>query len=448
MIVFWINSCKNEDYVPKSEHKLNFCINYAIMGTVSVEVIALVERKEYIKSLIQWKDEQVIKVVTGIRRCGKSTLLAQYQQWLRKNGVPEEQIVSVNFEELEYEELLDYKKLYAYLKERLVSGKTTYIFLDEIQKVPYFEKAVDSIYVKPDVDVYITGSNAYMLSGGLATLLTGRYVEIKMLPLSFREFLEITGLEKQQGFAEYLRNGGLPYVASMERTTEKVETYLEGIYNTVIVKDIEDRQARKERDPDKRKVGDITLLKTIARYLASVVGSPVSIRSITNYLSSNGRKISPNTVGDYVEALTESFIFYPVERFDIAGKQLLQGNKKLYIVDLGLRNHILPRKSYDLGFSLENMVYFELLRRGYKVTMGKNGNAEVDFVAERQSAYKYFQVTADMTARETFEREIRPLENIRDHYEKTVLTADMLTVGNYNGIQVKNLMDWLLEADG
>ena len=448
MIVFWINSYKNEDYVPKSEHKLNSCINYAIMGTVSVEVIALVERKEYIKSLIQWKDEQVIKVVTGIRRCGKSTLLAQYQQWLRKNGVSKEQIVSVNFEELEYEELLDYKKLYTYLKERLVSGKTTYIFLDEIQKVPYFEKAVDSIYVKPDVDVYITGSNAYMLSGDLATLLTGRYVEIKMLPLSFREFLEITGLEKQQGFAEYLRNGGLPYVASMERTTEKVETYLEGIYNTVIVKDVEDRRARKERDPDKRKVGDITLLKTIARYLASVVGSPVSIRSITNYLSSNGRKISPNTVGDYVEALTESFIFYPVERFDIAGKKLLQGNKKLYIVDLGLRNHILPRKSYDLGFSLENMVYFELLRRGYKVTMGKNGNAEVDFVAERQSAYKYFQVTADMTARETFEREIRPLENIKDHYEKTVLTADMLTVGNYNGIQVKNLMDWLLEADG
>ena len=192
---------------------------------------------------------------------------------------------------------MDYKKLYAYLKERLVSGKTTYIFLDEIQKVPYFEKAVDSIYVKPDVDVYITGSNAYMLSGDLATLLTGRYVEIKMLPLSFREFLEITKLEKQQGFAEYLRNGGLTYVASMERTPEKAETYLEGIYNTVIVKDIEDRQKRRARDPDKRKINDIMLLKTIARYLSSVVGSPVSIRSITDYLSSNGRKISPNTVG-------------------------------------------------------------------------------------------------------------------------------------------------------
>lgn len=407
----------------------------------------MVERREYLKSLIQWKDEQVIKVVTGIRRCGKSTLLTQYQSWLQKNGVSEEQIVSVNFEELEYEDLLDYKKLYAYLKERLVSGKTTYIFLDEIQKVPYFEKAVDSIYVKPNVDVYITGSNAYMLSGDLATLLTGRYVEIKMLPLSFKEFLEITKLEKQQGFAEYLRNGGLPYVASMERTTEKVETYLEGIYNTVIVKDIEDRQARKESSPDKRKINDITLLKTIARYLSSVVGSPVSIRSITAYLSSNGRKISPNTVGDYVEALTESFIFYPVERFDIVGKQLLKANKKLYIVDLGLRNQILPRRNYDLGFSLENIVYFELLRRGYKVTMGKCGNTEVDFVAEKQSAYKYFQVTADMTLQETFEREMRPLVNIRDNYEKIILTADMLTVGNYNGIQVKNITDWLLETE-
>lgn len=407
----------------------------------------MVERKEYLKSLIQWKDEQVIKVVTGIRRCGKSTLLEQYQEWLLKNGNLAEQIVSINFEELEYEELLDYKKLYAYLKDRLVSGKTTYIFLDEIQKVPYFEKAVDSIYVKPDVDIYITGSNAYMLSGDLATLLTGRYVEIKMLPLSFGEFLEITELEKQQGFAEYLKCGGMPYVASMERTTEKVEAYLEGIYNTDIVKDIEDRQSRKESDPSRRKINDITLLKTIAKYLSSVIGCPQSIRSITNYLISNGRKISPNTVGDYVEALIEAFIFYPAEQFDIVGKQLLKANKKMYIVDLGLRNQILPRMNYDLGFSLENVVYFELLRRGYKVYIGRCGNAEVDFVAEKNQVYKYFQVTADMTAQGTFEREIYPLKNIRDNYEKTVLTADILSVGNYDGIQVKNLMDWLLEAD-
>ena len=405
----------------------------------------MVQRKEYLDQLISWKEEQVIKVVTGILRCGKSTLLLQFQQWLKENGVTEEQIVSINFEELEYEELQDYKKLYQYLKERLINGKTTYIFLDEIQKVPSFEKVVDSLYVKPDVDLYITGSNAYMLSGDLATLLTGRYVEIRMLPLSFREFLEMTSLESEQGFPEYLRNGGMPYIAAMNRTDEKVSTYLEGIYNTVIVKDIEDRQARKESDPHKRKITDIVLLKTIAKYLASVIGNPVSVRSITAYLTSNGRKISPNTVGDYVEALTESFIFYPAERFDIVGKQLLKASRKLYIVDLGLRNHILPRKNYDLGFSLENIVYFELLRRGYKVTIGKVGNTEVDFVAEKQGAYQYFQVTADMTAKETFDREIRPLENIRDNYEKIILTMDRLTPGNYNGILVRYLPDWLLD---
>lgn len=407
----------------------------------------MVERKEYLAELVGWKDEQVIKVVTGIRRCGKSTLLAQYQDWLRVNGVTDAQIVSVNFEELEYEELLDYKKLYAYLKERLVAGRTTYIFLDEIQKVADFEKVVDSLYVKPDVDIYITGSNAYMLSGDLATLLTGRYVEIKMLPLSLKEFLTITELDADRGFAEYLQCGGLPYVARMDRTTEKVETYLEGIYNTVIVKDIEDRQARKENEPSKRKVTDIALLKSIAKYLASVVGSPVSVRSITDYLISSGRKVSPNTVDDYVDALTESFIFYPAERFDIVGKQLLKINKKFYVVDLGLRNHILPRRNYDLGFSLENVVYFELLRRGYKVMIGKLGNTEVDFVAEKQGEYTYYQVTADMTAQETFEREMRPLTLIRDNYEKIILTADHLTVGNYNGIRVKNLVDWLLEKD-
>ena len=405
----------------------------------------MVERKEYLEHLIQWKDEQVIKVVTGIRRCGKSTLLLQYQEWLKASGVSDEQIVTINFEELEYEELQDYKKLYAYLKDRLCKGKMTYIFLDEIQKVSAFEKVVDSLYVKPQVDLYVTGSNAYMLSGDLATLLTGRYVEIKMLPLSFYEFLEITGSGQEQGLSEYMRDGGLPYVAVMDRTPEKVETYLEGIYNTVIVKDIEDRQARKESDSDKRKINDILLLKTIARYLASIVGNPVSIRSITDYFISNGRKISPNTVSDYVEALTESFIFYPAERFDIIGKQLLKTNRKMYIVDLGLRNHILPRRQYDLGFSLENIVYFELLRRGYRVMIGKVGSTEVDFVAEKQGTYTYFQVTADMTAQETFEREMKPLRRIRDNYEKIVLTGDRLTLGNYDGIQVKYLPDWLLE---
>ena len=405
----------------------------------------MVERKEYLQKLWSWKDEQVIKVVTGIRRCGKSTLLKQYQNKLKSVGVTEEQIISINFEELENEPLLDYKSLYQYIKERLCEDKMTYIFLDEIQKVTSFEKVVDSLHVKENIDIYITGSNAYMLSGDLATLLTGRYVEISMLPISFKEYVEITGILKEQAFSEYMKTGGFPYIAVMDRTDEKVEIYLEGIYNTVIVRDIEDRQARKEMNCGKRKITDITLLKTIARYLASVIGSPISIKSITNYLISSGRKVSANTVSDYVDALTESFIFYSVDRFDIVGKQLLKVNKKLYMVDLGLRNHILPRKRYDLGFSIENIVFFELLRRGNKVNIGKYGSTEVDFVAQKQGVIVYYQVTADMTAEETFEREMRPLKEIKDNYEKIVLTLDHFSLGNYDGIKVINVIDWLLE---
>ena len=403
----------------------------------------MVQRKEYLEKLISWKDEQVIKVVTGIRRCGKSTLLSQYQDYLKQHDILEEQILAINFEELEYEELLDYRKLYQYIKDKMCAGKTTYIFLDEIQKVEGFEKVVDSLYVKADTDLYITGSNAYLLSGDLATFLSGRYVEISMLPLSFSEYLELVQKDKDSAFADYMKYGSLPFVAAMDKIDEKVDTYLEGIYNTVIVKDIEDRQKRQESDPQKRKITDITLLKTIARYLASVIGSPVSIRSITDYLTSSGRKISPNTVNDYVEALTESFIFYPAERFDIAGKQLLKANKKYYIADLGIRNHILPKRSYDLGFSVENIVFFELLRRGFKVTVGKYQNTEVDFVAQKQGVLTYIQVTADMTAEETFDREMKPLCRIQDNYEKIVLTLDKLSPGNYDGIKVIYLMDWL-----
>ena len=405
----------------------------------------MVERKEYLKQLWSWKDEQVIKVVTGIRRCGKSTLLKQYQEKLLAEGIAREQMISINFEELENEPLLDYQALYRYIKERLCDGKMTYIFLDEIQKVMSFEKAVDSLYVKGNIDIYITGSNAYMLSGELATLLTGRYVEISMLPLSFREYTQATGMQTEQAFSEYMKSGALPYIAVMDRTDEKVDVYLEGIYNTVIVRDIEERQARKERDAGKRKITDIALLKMIARYLASVIGSPVSVKSITDYLVSSGRKVSPNTVSDYVEALTESFVFYSAERFDIVGKQLLKVNKKMYMVDLGLRNHILPRKYYDLGFSVENIVFFELLRRGDRVAVGKYGSAEVDFVARRQDVITYYQVTADMTAKETFEREMRPLRSIHDNYEKIVLTLDRFSTGNYDGIEVVNVVDWLLD---
>lgn len=404
----------------------------------------MVQRKEYFEKLIEWKDDDVIKVVTGIRRCGKSTLLMQYQDYLKSIGIEENQIIAVNFEELEYEELCDYKKLYAYIKDRLVADKITYIFLDEIQKVPSFEKVVDSLYVKPNIDIYITGSNAYMLSGDLATLLTGRYVEISMLPLSFSEYMQLSDKDKESAFADYIKYGGLPFVATMDRTDDKVDTYLEGIYNTVIVKDIEDRQKRQESNSDKRKINDIPLLKTIAKYLSSVIGSPVSLRGITNYLVSSGRKISANTVSNYVDALIESFIFYPAERFDIVGKQLLKANKKYYMVDLGIRNHILPRKYYDLGFLVENIVFFELLRRGCKVTIGKYQENEVDFVAEKRGELTYIQVTADMVSESTFDREMKPLYAIQDNYEKIVLTLDKLTVGNYDGIKVVNVIDWLL----
>lgn len=405
----------------------------------------MVERKEYLDQLWAWKDEQQIKVVTGIRRCGKSVLLEQYQQKLLAEGVAPEQIISINFENLDYEPLKDYMELYRYLKERLCTDKMTYIFLDEVQEVPSFEKVVDSLSIKDQVDIYITGSNAYMLSSELATLLSGRYTEIKMLPFSFREYIAQTGLPKEEAFAEFMKTGGIPYVAAMNRTDEKVDQYLEGIYNTVIVKDIEQRQLRKEKEGNTRKITDIALLKNIARYLASVIGSPVSMKSITNYLTSSGRKISQNTVSDYVDALKESFIFYSVERFDIVSKQLLKINNKLYMVDMGIRNHILPRKRYDLGFAIENIVFLELMRRGYKINIGKYSTTEVDFVVQKEGVLTYYQITADMTAEETFEREMRPLRSIPDNYEKVVLTLDRFSLGNYDGIKVVNVIDWLLE---
>ena len=277
---------------------------------------------------------------------------------------------------------------------------------------------VDSLYIRDNVDVYITGSNAYMLSSELATLLSGRYTEIKMLPFSFREYMVVTGMTKEEAFAEYMKTGGIPYVTVMNRTDEKIDQYLEGIYNTVIVKDIEQRQIRREKEYGKRK--------------------------ITDNLTSSGRKVSQNTVSDYVEALTESFIFYPVERFDIVGKQLLKVNNKFYMVDMGIRNHILPRKQYDLGFTIENIVYLELSRRGGKVTIGKYGSTEVDFVTKKEGVLTYYQVTSDMTAEETFEREMRPLRSIQDNYEKIVLTLDRFSLGNYDGIKVVNVIDWLL----
>ena len=406
----------------------------------------MVERKKYIDTLRHWKDEQVIKVITGLRRCGKSTLLQMFRDELMESGIPEEQIVFINFEDLAFEELLDYRKLYKYVCDKLITDKMNYVFLDEVQLVPAYQKAVDSLQLKKNIDIYITGSNAYLLSGELATLLSGRYVEINMLPLSFSEYCRIKGSsDSEKQFADYMKYGSLPYIANLKDTTEQADVYLEGIYNTIIVKDIELRQQRREKDPNKRRVNDITLLKNISKFLANSIGSPISIKSITNYISSNVKSVSQNTVGDYVEALVEPYLFYPIERYDVIGKNLLKQNCKYYISDLGIRRHLLPRSRYDLGFSLENLICLELMRRGYTVNVGKVGSAEVDFIIRKGEDTAYLQVTASMTDEATFNREISPLRSISDNYPKTILTLDRLTLGNYDGILVKNAIDWLLE---
>lgn len=403
----------------------------------------MLKRTKYLEKLKQCKDKKIIKVIKGIHRCGKSTLLKLFQEYIKEEGILEEQIISLNFEALENEDLLDYKVLYQYITSNLCNDKTTYIFLDEIQKVKDFEKVVDSLYIKENIDIYITGSNAYMLSGELATLLSGRYIEISMLPLSFSEYCKIREVENiDKLFYEFIQYEGFPYTASIGMNKENIDLYIEGIYNTIIIKDIEDRQIRRD---NKRKISDMFLLRTIAKFLASSVGNPISIKSISDYITSTGRKISQNTVSDYIEVLTESFIFYPVEHFDILGKQLMKMNQKIYIVDLDLRRYLLPRKDYDLGFSLENMVFLELLRRGYSVNIGKLGNTEVDFVARKNDRIYYFQVTASMIDENTFKREITPLKNIKDNYPKTILTLDRFTIGNYEGIEVINAIDWLLD---
>ena len=406
----------------------------------------MIERKNYLEKLIAWKDEKVIKVVTGIRRCGKSTLLDLYKEYLKKNGAEDGQIVAVNFEDLENEALQDYKALYAYLSGSLCRGKMTYIFLDEIQKVEGFEKVVDSLYIKENVDVYMTGSNSWLLSGELATLLSGRYIEIKMLPFSFAEFYASRGGgDADRLFADYMANGSFPYIATMDRTKEKIDMYLEGIYNTVIVKDIEERQNRKENDPNRRKVSDISLLKNISKFLANSIGSPISVKRIADYITSSGRKVSQNTIDGYIEALVQAYVFYQTERYDVEGKQLLKQNGKFYIVDLGLRRYLLPKREYDLGYSLENVVYLELLRRGYEVHVGKMGQTEVDFVAKKDDVISYYQVTASLMEQTTFEREIKPLKRINDNYPKRILTLERFTLGNYEGIEVLNAVDWLLD---
>ena len=404
----------------------------------------MIYRTEYMNLLKEWQNKNIIKVVTGIRRCGKSTLLEMFRNHLAENGVNTNQIISINFEALEVEELTNYKALYTYITERCIPDKTMYIFLDEIQHVANYEKVVDSLFIKGNIDIYITGSNSYIFSGQLATNLRGRYIEIPMLPLSFKEYHSLRNESETKSFRRYMETGGFPYLSQYDLSQNQIDMYLEGIYNTVLLKDIEERMNRKHEGIKEKNITDVALLKAISRYCSSTIGSPISLRGIANYFISNERRISPNTVSDYVEALCESYLYYAAEPMDISGKQLLKSNKKYYIVDLGLRNHILAKKKYDLGFSIENIVYFELLRRGYQVNIGKAGDLEIDFIAKKTGEYTYFQVTADLTAESTFQREVNPLEKINDNYEKIVLTLDQFSTGNYNGIKIINVIDWLL----
>ncbi len=402
-----------------------------------------VERTEYLKQLLAWKDEQVIKVITGIRRCGKSTLLKQYQSLLRQAGVSDAQMIAINFEDLDNEPLLDYGALHQYVKERLVNDKM-YLFFDEIQRVPSFEKVINSLSLNDNIDIYLTGSNAYLLSSELATFLSGRYVSIQMLPLSFMEYCQLSEESNSDlCFYQYLKSGGFPYVSQLKSDDTRMRMYIEGIYNTIILKDIEERMLRKYNTDD-RKSNDINLLKSIIRYLANSIGSIISHKSIADYITSSGRKVSQTTISEYIESLTEAYIIYPVERYNISGKQLLKTNKKYYITDLGIRTLLISKTQHDLGACLENIVYLELLRRGFEVHVGYLDQVEIDFVVKKNGISEYIQVTASLMDEMTFEREIRPLRGIRDQYKKCILTLDRMTMGNYDGIEVINVIDWLL----
>jgi len=393
----------------------------------------MVQRKQYMSKLIKMKDEKIIRVITGIRRCGKSTLLLLFQEYLKQNGVTDDQIISINFEDLQYEHLLDYRMLNEYVMAKLVKGKKTYVFLDEIQNVVDFQRTVDSLYIRENVDVYITGSNAHLLSGELATLLSGRYIEINMLPLSFAEYYELKGGgNKRELFTSFYLNGAFPQ-ATVIVDDDIRSDYVRGVYNTVLLKDVVAR----------KKVTDVELLESVVRFLFDNIGNIISSKKIADSLTSYGRKTNPITVENYVTALLESYVLYKASRYDVKGKQHLKSLEKCYVSDISLRHVVLGERDRDIGRILENIVYLELIRRGYTVKIGKVGDKEVDFVATVGDQRVYYQVAASVLDPATYEREFSSLQLIKDHYPKYVLTMDDLPSGQ-DGIQQKNIVDWLL----
>ncbi|MCH5185675.1 MAG: ATP-binding protein [Oscillospiraceae bacterium] len=397
----------------------------------------MIPRDDYLNFLIHSKDKQIIKVISGIRRCGKSTLFELYKEYLLNNGIEKNRIISVDFEDMDYEELTDYRKLYQYIKDRLLPDGMNYIFLDEIQHVPYFEKTVDSLFIKKNVDLYITGSNAYFIFGEFATLLSGRYIELKMLPLSFAEYCigNTDNIPVSEKYKLYIENSSFPYILNYDNDEKEIKDYLSGIYSTVLLKDVVARY----------KIADVMMLESVVKFVFDNIGSRLSITKIANTMTSAGRKIDSKTVEKYLKALIDSMIIYRAKRYNIKGKQYLKTLEKYYVADIGLRYMLLGKRSTDVEHILENVIYLELLRRGYDVYVGQIGDSEVDFVAMNGDGITYFQAAASVRDNETLKRELKSLQKINDHYPKYILTLDDDPTADYDGIKRINALDWLLK---
>jgi len=407
-----------------------------------------IDRKEYLDFLVKSKDRQIIKVVSGVRRCGKSTLFEIYKDFLLENGVAKNQIISINFEDMDYEELTDYKKLYEYIKSKMIEDKRNYIFLDEIQHVDKFEKVVDSLFIKENTDLYITGSNAYFMSSELATLLSGRYIELKMLPLSFKEYyqakLEYEKMEQKENrtlktliqyYNEYIVNSSFPYTLQLDSDLKNIHEYLSGIYNSVLLKDIVARL----------KISDVMRLESVVKYIFDNIGNLTSLSKIANTLTSMGRKTDAKTIEKYIRGLTDSLLVHEVSRYNIKGREFLSTLSKYYVADLGLRQMILGNRNIDMGHILENIIYLELIRRKGNVYVGQFDKNEIDFVVINSNEIEYYQVALTVLDENTLKRELDTFKNIKDNYPKYLITLDDVMVNtDYDGIKVVNALEWLL----
>lgn len=395
----------------------------------------MINRTRYLNDLIRFKDKQLIKVVSGIRRCGKSTLFELYRDYLLQNGIKDSQIIAINLESAEFYNVTDFRQLYQTVSERLLPHQKNYVFLDEIQLVSDFQRACDSLYILKNVDLYVTGSNASLLSGELATLLSGRYVEIKMLPLSFKEYTSVTGeSDLSKKYRNYLANSSFPYALELDNEKD-IHAYLDGIYTSIVLKDIVKR----------KRIADVSALESVIRFMFGNIGNLCSTTKIANALKSSGHSISVHTVENYLSALCESFVLYKASRYDIKGKQHLQTGEKYYLADIGLRYYLLGYKPTDMGHILENIIYLELLRRDYEVYVGKQGNTEVDFIAINRTGIEYYQIALTVRDTATLQRELTPLDTIADHNPKFLLTLDDDPPCSHNGIRQIYALDWLLE---